>query len=184
MKTKIFISLFIVYLFSGFQNNVFAADNAIHAGVLVNPIGSGLNIGYERMILPGVSIGGRFNTIGYDYWDGDYNEWGKGSGIELTVNYHLNNKGFDGPFIGAAIGQANVDWNWYDYYSTPRSGYGKSKLTSFLGTFGWDINVGNFVIRPSLILGSYSGTSNDNTGTKKSKIGAIAGAGIAAVLIF
>lgn len=163
-----------------------AADNAIAAGVLVNPIGSIKSISYERMVMPNISVGGRLSNINYDTWDGSYNEWGSGTGIELMASYHFNRKGYNGPYISLALGQANLDWSWYDSSAVIKSGDGSSKLTSYTATFGWDfvMNSGKFVIRPSLMLGSFSGDAKDNTGTKNSEIGAVAGAGVAAVFLF
>ncbi|MBU1426013.1 MAG: hypothetical protein KKH12_03235 [Gammaproteobacteria bacterium] len=163
-----------------------AADNAVAGGILVNPIGSIKSISYERMVMPGFSVGGRLNSIGYDTSDGSYEESGSGSGVEVMASYHFNRNGFSGPYISVALGQADVDWNWYDYYATPRSGEGNSKLTSYTATFGWDfvMGSGNFTLRPSVMVGSYSGAGTDNTGTKTSKIGAVAGVGVAGMFAF
>lgn len=190
MKTNsVKYSLLVCAFFGSFLSQVALAgdkDNAVLVGGLINPIGSVASVAYERMVVSGLSVGGRLSTISYNYWDGSYNEWGSGNGVEVNANYHFHGDSFSGPFIGVAIGQVNMKWNWYNSSSVIKSGYGTSNLISTLATFGWDfaIGSGNFVIRPSVVLGSYSGAGKDNTGTKTSGVGAFGGAGVSAAFAF
>lgn len=188
METRLLVNLSTVGMVLGLvMPQISQADensNAVSLGYMANPIGSQSAIAYERMVAPGLSVGARFSNLSYDYWDGGYNEWGSGSWTELTLSHHFQGDGFSGPYLGVAFGQASVNWDWYEYPGL--SGYGTSKLTSFVASFGWDVVTGseNFIIRPAITLGSYSGAGKDNTGTKTGAFGAIVAAGVAAMLVF
>ena len=158
-----------------------AADNAVQAGVLVNPAGSIALVGYERMVTPGVALGVRAGSISYDYWDGSYHEWGSGSGVDVTAFHYFGGRNFEGAFIGVAVGKWSVDWDWYDSTAARRSGWGTTSLTNFGAHFGYNIVLGNgpVYLQPSIAIGSYSGSSKDNTGTKEGGGGAYGGAGLA-----
>ena len=160
-------------------------SNAVMVGVLANTVGSVSSVSYERVLSPGFSIGARVDHFSYDYTDGSYNEKGSGNAIEVLFSYHFKREGFKGPYLMAALGQGKDDWNWTDVYA-PYAGNGKTDLSTYLFTFGWDfaLGSGNFVLRPAVTLGNWSGSGNDNTGTKTSSLGLFAGAGVSAAFAF
>ena len=54
-----------------------AGKNSVRPGIVINPIGTGVNVEYERLLTNKVGIGARIGTLSYNYEDGSYEEDGK-----------------------------------------------------------------------------------------------------------
>jgi hypothetical protein len=149
------------------------------------------SIAYERMFNNAFAVGGRISHYSYDCtpcgsWSSTYHEKGSGNLAEVTLTYHFFREGFNGPFIGPSFGSVSGDWSWTDPATFPSAGSGSTSAVSYSVVFGWDFALAsdNIVIRPAIFVGSWGGSSTDNTGLHSSSLGTIAAAGISAGFAF
>jgi hypothetical protein len=149
------------------------AVNAISIGGGVHPLGSaGPIVQYEYLRGDALAIGGRYLQLSYTYDDDAYHETGDGKGIELFAHYHFRRQGYQGPYLGAALGYFDVDWDWRDPGSRPTYGSGSSKGLEVAARFGWRFPVAsNFFIDPALVVGNFFSSAKDDTGEKNNNLG-------------
>lgn len=167
--------LFTVVLVSG---HAFAQDTAINAvsiGGGVHPEGSaGPIVQYEYLLGSGLAIGGRYVQLSYTSDDGDEHETGDVEGIELFTHYHFRQQGYQGPYLGAALGYFKNDWDWTKsrYPQSTIHESGSSKGLDVSARFGWKFPVASkFHIDPAVVVGNYFGSGKSDTGEEESGFG-------------
>ena len=169
---KSITSLIIICAALGFQTNSYAleGDNSIKFTGGFNNVGSLFLVDYERMIADQFAVGGRVGFIDYEVEDGSYTENGDGNGLEATFRWYPKADGFNGFFIGGALGFWNTDWSWTDPNDSPTRGSGSSFAFNINFNLGWKFGFGSspVYIEPSLIAGNFfSIDTTDDTGTEE-----------------
>jgi hypothetical protein len=188
--TVIFFMILVGY--TAFPTNSLAQDpeNAVMAGIILNPIGSIVMGEFERRLNDKITIAARVGQIDYDVdYDedgGTTNETGDGPGIECVFRLYPGQalKGF---YFGGAVGFWNTDWEWKwkGSGSSTQTGSGSSTALDINFTLGGKIYVApdKVFIDPSFTIGNFFADSNGKTG-EVDEVGIYAGIGIAVGFAF
>ena len=92
----------------------------VQANVLVTIGGSMLGVSGEFGLKPQVSIEAGFGGYSYDFWEGDYHEWGDGTILNVIGRFY-SGAGMEGLYWGAGV--AIVD-GWFGFDDWDSAGEG------------------------------------------------------------
>jgi len=142
-----------------------AGKNSVRPGIVVNPIGVGVNVEYERLLTNKLGIGARLGTTSYNYEDGSYEEDGRGTGVEFIARFYPKGNGFNGFYVGGGVGLWSFAWDWTDPNDIPRSDSGTSSVANVNVNLGWKIPLGSekIYLDPAIMLGNYFSVASDDT---------------------
>jgi hypothetical protein len=135
---------------------------------------------YERLLIPKLSVYGRFSALSYKFDDDVDEEEGDGRGLGIGVRFYPQD-GMKGFYVGGGIGTYKSKWDWKDDKGKPFQTQGKGETTSVQwgGEVGYRFNLGSerVSLTPALNVGSWLGaddtctTSTGQTCTKESTVG-------------
>ena len=142
-----------------------AGKNSVRPGIVVNPLGTGVNVEYERLLTDKLGVGARLGTIAYKYDDGSYEEDGSGNGVEVIVRFYPKGEGFNGFYVGGGAGLWSIAWDWTDPTDVPTSDSGTSSVANVNVNLGWKIPLGSekIYLDPAIMLGNYFSVASDDT---------------------
>ena len=153
-----------------------AQENTVKLGAVLNPIAAGGVVEYERLLGRHVSLGARYASISYEYEEDDYTEEGDTKGFDITFRHYWGGKGFRGWYWGAALGRYESDWTWQE---RNLRGSGTSELTHVQAMVGYKHFFNdNFYVDGFGMIGNWSGTSKESTGTRETELGAYFALGV------
>jgi hypothetical protein len=132
-------------------------------------VGATVIIGeYERLVIPKLSVYGRFMWLNYKWDDGEYLEEGSGPGFGGGVRFYAAG-GLKGFFVGGGLSPVSTDWDWTDNVDTNSLPRGTGSSTAI--QFGVDVGYrfafgsGRVSVMPALQIGNWLGSDDTCTYT-------------------
>jgi len=146
------------------SSSIAQPKNIVSLSATINPIGTVVGVQYEREISTFLSLAGFLGRLEYEveYDDegGTSTEEAEGTGFQVSVFFHLGDRGMEGFYFGPGIGLWNTDWEYtweHDTYND-ESEEGSSTATDINFKLGYKFLLASdkFVIDPYVQGGNLS----------------------------